>query len=165
MQKVWPSLQRAAVAPFGFADATLVSNDPYLLLPRFLAENALDVPETDVKTGLPYAEQGGEFHVILAEQLTGHAFSQTYQERFIADFAETAAQLHAQFPGLQIRKAGAVFYAAEAAASAKREISLIGGLSAAAIVLLVLAVFRSLQPIFFALTAMASGVAAAWLPT
>ncbi len=148
------SAKAMVFAPLGFANAALLQNDPYLLLPRFLAENAQSAPDRDVETGLPFWEQEGAFHFILNHRLIDSPFSPGFQTRFEATVALQSEQLMAQFGDLNIRKTGAIVYASHATSSAKWEISRIGGLSVFAILILVLMVFRGLQPILFSLLAM-----------
>lgn len=63
----------------------------------------------------------------------------------------------ADWPDLTVSRAGAVFYAADGAAQARREIALIGGVSAIAILVLLLGCFRTLRAAIGTLAVTAAG--------
>jgi predicted exporter len=63
----------------------------------------------------------------------------------------------ARWPDVRTDRAGAVFYAEEGARQARREVALIGGVSAVAIILLLLACFRRPQAIVGTLAVTAAG--------
>ena len=135
-----------ALDPFGFFDR-YVASLPYRNL-RLELDDGLLVARSDSGAGL---------HVLVSAELPGSAYADSVQAPVIAALAQAQDQLGA---GVELLRTGAVFFAADARSAAQREVDLIGLGSVAGIVLLLLAVFRSLRPMLLGLLTVCIGLAA-----
>lgn len=142
----------------GMADARLLTNDPYLLLPAFMTSLPVPASRLTLVDGWPSVSVDGITWVLVSGRLTGRAYGLSDQQAFVDGYAKAAQQAQAQAPGLRLLRLGAVFYAQAGAAQAMAETSFIGVISTIGTVLLLLAVFRSLSPLLLSLLAIASGL-------
>ncbi|HEX4081048.1 MAG TPA: hypothetical protein VHX61_19465 [Rhizomicrobium sp.] len=151
--------------PGGLADAKLVAHDPFFLLPAFLL--ALPLPQSHFApdNGMLSAREGNETYVLVSADLAGDPYAIGFQTQFGTFVSKTFAALRAHTPGLDVLRTGAVFYAREAADEAMREISVIGVVSLAATLALILLVFHGLRPIVLGFLAIAVGVLCAVVGT
>lgn len=129
-----------------FADSRLLAADPFLLLPSFLA--ALPRPAT--KLGLDGGRlgitQNGMSWVLVSGRIVGDAYELDFQERLIAILEGAYREQAAAHPGLQMKRAGAVFFARAGANTGMREASTLGTISLFGTLLLIVAVFRRAAP-------------------
>ncbi|HET7594734.1 MAG TPA: hypothetical protein VFK49_04720 [Stellaceae bacterium] len=142
--------------PAAIADSALLRRDPFLLLPAFLAELPTPLPRLLPDDGALSVTDGGKTYVLVAAQLSGDVYALAAQDRFMHAFAAAEDRLRTRLPGLEVLRFGAVFYAHAGAAAATTETSAITIVSLVGTVVLVLAVFRALRPLW--LTAVAIGV-------
>ena len=147
--------------PLGMADGRLLQNDPFLLLPAFIGSLPLPASRLAVDEGLLSVRDGDTTWVLIAGQLSGGPYELETQRRLVDTLTTAVAEQRATLPELQVLTVGAVFYAKAGAEQALRESSIIGGLSLAATILLVLVVFRALRPLWLSLLAIAVGVTTA----
>jgi predicted exporter len=138
--------------PFGFFD-NFITSLPYRHL-RFDLDDGLLVVRAKTK-GAP------GIHVLVSAELAGSAYDDRVQRSSIAAVAAAEAAAHRAAPQAQVLRAGAVFFAEAARGSAERDVELIGAGSLAGIVLLMLAVFRSVRPLALGLLTVLTGLAAA----
>ncbi|MDR2244081.1 MAG: hypothetical protein LBE15_01565 [Burkholderiales bacterium] len=101
-------------------------------------------------------------HAVLFYQLTQSAFSSDLQTRLNADLATVRNELarlfpEAQFPDVQLLRAGVVLHAAAAAQKARFEMSLIGGGALLCCLLLTWYVFRSFKALRLILLSLGVG--------
>ena len=152
---------RALSQVFGFigmGDARMLRDDPFLLLPGFFA--ALPVPNARLApdAGMLSLTQDGTTWVLIHARLRGEPFALDVQ-RQLSDLLDPAiARLLGTQPGLEILRLGAVFFAQAAAAAAMGESALIGIVSTIGAVLVVLAAFRALTPVWLSLLSIGVGV-------
>ncbi|MGE5540454.1 MAG: MMPL family transporter [Gemmatimonas sp.] len=142
----------------GMADARLLRADPYLLMPAFLAALPLPMSRLTLDDGMLTVRADGTTWILLAGRVLGDPYNLDVQERVThaLDTAMTAAD--AAHPGIGLLRLGAVFYARAGGEQALHESSMIGIASVIGSVVLVLAVFRSLTPLWLNLLAVAVGV-------
>lgn len=141
-----------AADPFGLFDAWLESL-PYRQF-RLTPEN-----------GWLTVREAGRTWVLVSAELAGSAFDPAAQITLQARLQATEAEMRQRWPGIQVLRAGAVFHAAAARASAEREMRVIGIGSLLGIVTLLLLVYRSPGPLGLGLLSVAVGVCAAMLAT
>jgi predicted exporter len=156
--------RRALAAAYGIggmASAALLQNDPFLLLPHFLA--ALPVPHTALALddGMLSATRDGKTWVLVSGTLKGEAYALDVQKRLAAVLDGTEGSLKAVHPHLTLLRTGAVFYARAGAETALDETSAIGAVSVVLTVLLLIAAFRSLYPLVLSLLVIGVGMATA----
>jgi len=145
-------------APASPIDGRLLAADPFLLLPAFLA----DLPTSAgrlVPDGnrLVVSDRSGTWAFISGE-LLGEPLQLDFQDRFAAAYDAAVRDLQAVAPGASVRRLGALFYAHAGAREAMDEISIIGFVSMAAAVLLVILVFRAAWPLVLCVMAIGVGV-------
>lgn len=110
-------------------------------------------------------KNGGTNWVLVSGELAGSAFDPAVQNGLQAALPAAEAELRRRWPGIQVLRAGAVFHATAARASAEHEMNVIGIGSLAGIVLLLLLVYRSPGPLALGLLSVGVGVCAAMLAT
>jgi predicted exporter len=146
----------------GMSDASLLTRDPFLLLPAYFASLPLPLSRVTADEGALSVRDGERTYMFISAQLLGQAFSLRDQDRFAAFFDEVERRLKDQVPGLEVLRAGAVFYAREAARQALDESSAIGTLSLIGTVLLIVAVFGAVRPLWLSVLVIAVGVLCAF---
>jgi predicted exporter len=142
----------------GMADARLLKADPYLLMPAFLSDLPLPASRLTLDDGMLTARDGNTTWIMLAGRIAGDPYSLDVQDRVahVVD-AATSAQRDAH-GGIELLRLGAVFFARAGGQQAIHESSMIGIASAIGTVLLILAVFRALTPLWLNLLAVATGI-------
>ncbi len=97
--------------PVGFADARLLREDPFLLLPTYLMSRASPLTRLSPDDGILSVVDGGKTYVLISAHLNDNIFAMSVQDRFVDIVDAAAAALKAKTPDLEILRAGAVFYA------------------------------------------------------
>ncbi|QYJ75144.1 MMPL family transporter [Shewanella sp. FJAT-52076] len=153
----------ALYSAFGFASSELISEDPLLLFPALMQSfgKGHRLSEED---GILLGNSGGQTAAIIMAKGKDSVFSPKAQEAQLEAINAAFTRVN-QGKQLSLLKAGALFHAHEATQSAKAEVSLIGSLSLAGVVLLVLQSFRSLMPLLMASLTLASAMVSASLFT
>ena len=151
--------------PTGFANARLIGHDPFLLLPNYFL--ALPLPQSHLMAdnGILSVRDGNNTYVLVSADLAGDPYALKYQTEFNGFLARTLGMLQVQTPGLKVLRTGAVFYASEGANEAMSETSIIGFVSTAATLALILLVFHGLRPIVLGFIAISAGVLCAFVGT
>ena len=148
--------------PIPVASVALLRNDPFFLLPSYLASLPSPLPRLGPDDGWLSVQDGSRTYVLVTAQLSGSVFSLDFQNRFVADLGATEARLRAQFPELVILRVGSVFYAQDAGKIASKETAEISLVSLVGTVLLILAVFRAIRPLLLCLLSIGVGVLCAF---
>ena len=150
----------SAYTPLGFARPFELTDDPL-----GLAADALNVAATNGAAQLEddylAVHRGGRVYALIRAQLAGNPYALPVQNQVLD--ALTAARLAAQKvdPDAAAIGAGVVLHAAAGARRAQGEIAWFGTLGTLTIVVLMLAVFRSLWPLLLTLAILALASAAA----
>ncbi len=155
-------IQRALSQVYGFlgmADARLLRNDPFLLMPAYFAGLPLPLSRLTPDEGMLSLRDGATTWVLVAGQLIGEPYALDVQDRLTQSLDLDG--LKAAQPGLEVLRLGAVFFAKAGAEEALGETSMIGVASTVGTVLLVLAVFRALSPLWLSLLVIGTGVMSA----
>ena len=152
---------RALAKVFGFVgivDAAQVRGDPFLLLTDFFAALPLPAQRLQPDEGMLSLRTDGTTWVMLAGSVAGDPFALDFQ-RDLADRLDAAqAAAAAAYPGLQVLRLGAVFFARAGAVQALDESTLIAIASLLGTVVLVLVAFRSAQALWLTVLAMGVGI-------
>ncbi|WP_193370916.1 MMPL family transporter [Pelagibius marinus] len=152
------------LSPLGSPGSSLIEADPLLLLPDFLSSlRAAQPSKIRLKEGFLTVQDEDGFHVLIVGVLAASPFSVANQEALGARLREARAHVAQQNPKASLMVAGVFPYAAAGTEAARREISIVGSGSLLGILLLFLAVFRSLRPFLMAGLAIASGCLAGFV--
>lgn len=146
----------------GIGDAGLLKRDPFLLLPAYFASLPLPLSRVTADEGALVVRDGGRTYMFISAQLLGQAFALRDQDRFAAFFDQAEHRLKDRVPGLEVLRAGAVFYAREAARQALDESFAIATLSLVGTILLIVVVFGTLRPLWLSVLVIAVGVLCAF---
>lgn len=103
--------------------------------------------------------------VLVSGELAGSAFDPALQKAIQASLSVAEHEIRQRWPDVAILRAGAVFHATAARASAEREMHVIGLGSLVGIVLLLLLTYRSFGPLALGLVSVGVGLCAAVLAT
>lgn len=161
-QQIVDRARAALYAPVPMVDAALMRADPFLLYPAWLASLPTPLPRLAPDDGILTVRDGGETYVLVLAQLAGNVYSLAFQDRFMAMFDAAERHLHERSPDLAVLRTGALFYAHDGAQTSTRETSAIGIVSLVGTVVLVLAVFRALRPLWLCALAIGVGVLCAF---
>ncbi|MFB2643529.1 MMPL family transporter [Shewanella bicestrii] len=153
---------------FSYANSQLLTQDPLLLFPANLLALApssklsasqgilIAHPQSvDTKQGVNSSE--GVAAIVMAKG-TESAFNPNAQLRQQAALTQALNAVSAQYAGIKVLQAGALFHAIEATNTAKSEISVLGLASLLGVVLLVWLAFRSVMPLLLAMVTIGSGL-------
>ncbi|QYK09493.1 MMPL family transporter [Shewanella mangrovisoli] len=153
---------------FSYANSQLLTQDPLLLFPANLLALApssklsasqgilLAHPQgVDTKQGVDNSE--GVAAIVMAKG-TESAFNPNAQLRQQAALTQALNAVSAQYAGIKVLQAGALFHAIEATNTAKSEISVLGLASLLGVVSLVWLAFRSVMPLLLAMVTIGSGL-------
>ncbi|CAA7627917.1 conserved membrane hypothetical protein [Candidatus Terasakiella magnetica] len=152
---------RALSQIFGFAgmaDSRLLARDPFMLFPAFLGQLPVPANRLVLDDGWPSVTADGLTWVLLSGRLAGGATDLDFQRRFVQAVEGGAAD---RTPGYRVLRLGAVFFAEAGARQAMEESVRIGLFSLLGTIVLVVAVFRSFQPLLLAVAAIGVGLLAA----
>lgn len=155
-------VEKALAQIFGvgtIADSNLLRSDPFLLLPSFIL--SLPFPRTSltIDEGLLSQTDAKQAHIVVLSSLKASPYALDVQKQLLAAIDNSLALSSAASPGLDVKRLGAVFYAAAGSRQAIDEASLLSLLSFLGITLLVIVVFRQIRPIFQNLLVVLVGVA------
>ncbi|MDO9225002.1 MAG: MMPL family transporter [Pseudomonadota bacterium] len=153
-----------AADPFGLFDAWLQSL-PYQQFRLTVEDGWLSLREGGNSGGNSGGKSGEMTWVLVSGELAGSAFDPVVQQGLQASLPAAEEELKRRWPGIQVLRAGAVFHATAARASAEREMHVIGVGSLLGIILLLLLVYRSPGPLALGLLSVGVGVCVAVLTT
>ena len=145
------------VSPFSSFNATQILTDPFGFYPRYVTSFPFDNSlQTDADGNL-YVDSEGKTWYVFQGEVTEKIFSLKLQEKISESLLPLLSQIENE-TNTEVLRVGAAFYSAAGAQQAKNEISEIGFISTVGIILLLLLVFRSLNPILLALTVISTGL-------
>lgn len=148
-----------------FADAKLLAADPFLLLPRFLAD--LPVPESRLELDQDRlsVEEHNVTWVLIAGRLLTDPYELDTQEKLVSALDRKIAELRGTDRTLSVKRTGAVFFAHAGANTGLAEASLLGSISLVGTVALLLLVFRHPLPLMLNVFTLLVGTGAALAAT
>lgn len=139
----------------------LLATDPFQLSYRFgIAAASDDSQAVSMDDGYLVGSRNDKRYVLVTARLSQSPFDQTLQQEVIARIAEVEARFAQSSVPSQLIRTGALFYTADAYATASREISLFGGASLLLVLGLMLLSFRRLSPILLVAVVLIFGIGA-----
>jgi predicted exporter len=159
------TLKRRLNEPFGANVGPKLGDDPFGWLQHWLDRQPWNrstlVPEDDLLT----AHRDDASYVLVVATLDGSSYDDGVQRRALGALDEAERAVVAKYPGTQLLRTGAIFYAAAARAGAERDTHVVGIASTVGIAILLLFVFRSMRPLLIAFLSTALGVVGATVAT
>ncbi|QDK18366.1 hypothetical protein ES815_08620 [Leclercia adecarboxylata] len=110
-------------------------------------------------------DDAGNYWYLLHGELAGSSFDMQQTHRLVTRLHDLESQLKTQYPQAQLLSRGTVFYSDYASQQAKRDISTLGVATVLGVILLIVAVFRSLRPLLLCLLSIAMGALAGTVTT
>ncbi|KAB0643708.1 MMPL family transporter [Burkholderia latens] len=158
-------LARRLYAPPDDGLQTAVADDPFGWLQHWLGALPLAASDLSIEDGMLVSHRDRATGVLVMTSLPGSAYESKIQHAVRVATADAERALAADFHGVRIDRAGAVFYAEAARASAERDVHVIGAVSLAGIALLLMSVFRSPRLLVLAFASTAFGIVCALAAT
>ncbi|MFP3505203.1 MMPL family transporter [Burkholderia sp. SIMBA_062] len=144
---------------------TAVADDPFGWVQHWLGELPLAASNLSLEDGMLVSHHAGATGVLVMTSLAGSAYESSVQHAVRVATADAERALAADFRGVRVDRAGAVFHAEAARASAERDVHVIGAVSLAGIALLLMSVFRSPRLLVLAFASTAFGIVCALAAT
>ena len=154
---------RRMLSPLGPPRLVPIESDPFGLFSQWLL-NTASQSALRISGSRLVAQDGGQSWVLVLVELTDDA-SSVSSEQALRPVLARALDAGKKAGASEILRSGFLFHAAEASASAQREISIIGTGSTLGVILLMLFVFRSLRPMLLVLLTIAVGCVCALATT
>lgn len=132
-----------------------IDKDPFGWFTEYLTEFS----------SVPRANENLKSFTAVHVRLTGGGLETTVQERLQKVLSHLESEIRSDYPETQLLRSGVIFFAAEAAREAKRDITTIGSISIIAIVGLLLMTFFSLRPLLLPFLSVSSGITFAFIVT
>jgi predicted exporter len=159
---------RAVAQAFGFAspvDARLLSADPFLLLPSFLASLPAPLGRLTLDDGLLTVVDGAMTWVFVPITLRHEAFDLQVEQELVGAIDGAVERITRATPDLRVLRVGAIFFANHGAHTAIEEASWLTIISIVGTIVLIVGVFHRLAPLLLNLLAVATGIAMAFAGT
>ncbi|NUF48706.1 MMPL family transporter [Gilliamella sp. ESL0250] len=152
-------IQSQIYSPFSGISATELNKDPLLLTRASQLKQLSNTGNLTIKNNWLTGQdkQGNVWYMIYA-QLNGSSFDLNQSHQIVTALETLSEQLKTNYPGTEILKRGVLFYSDNASIEAKKDISTIGSLSIIGIIVLIIAVFRSITPILLSLLSILIGI-------
>ncbi|WP_436876331.1 MMPL family transporter [Siccibacter turicensis] len=138
-----------------------LQNDPLMLVrgaQLALAQNANRMRLMD--GWLVTQDETGRYWYLLHGELAGSSFDMQQTHKVVSTLASLKKQLTDAFPEARLLSRGTLFYSDYASQQAKEDISTLGVATVAGVILLIVAVFRSLRPLMLCLLSISVGALA-----
>lgn len=143
-----------------------LQNDPLMLMrgsQLSLSQNSQKLRLMD--SWLVTKDEAGNYWYLLHGELSGSSFDMQQTHRLVTTLHDLKGQLKTHYPQAQLLSRGTVFYSDYASQQAKRDISTLGVATILGVILLIVAVFRSLRPLLLCLLSIAIGALAGTVAT
>lgn len=138
-----------------------LQNDPLMLMrgsQLALAQNSQKLRLMD--GWLVTQDAAGNYWYLLHGELAGSSFDMQQTHQLVTTLHDLEEKLKGQYPQAQILSRGTVFYSDYASQQAKRDVSTLGVATLLGVILLIVAVFRSLRPLLLCLLSIGIGALA-----
>ncbi len=143
-----------------------LQNDPLMLMRGSQLSLAQNSQKLRLMDGwLVTKDDAGNYWYLLHGELAGSSFDMQQTHRLVTRLHDLESQLKTQYPQAQLLSRGTVFYSDYASQQAKRDISTLGVATVLGVILLIVAVFRSLRPLLLCLISIAMGALAGTVTT
>ncbi|WP_039057330.1 MMPL family transporter [Enterobacter sp. Bisph1] len=143
-----------------------LQNDPLMLMrgsQLALAQNSQKLRLMD--GWLVTQDDKGNYWYLLHGELAGSSFDMQQTHQLVTTLNALHETLKTHFPQAQLLSRGTVFYSDYASQQAKRDVSTLGLVTILGVILLIVAVFRSLTPLLLCLLSIATGALAGTVAT
>ena len=110
-------------------------------------------------------DKQGNYWYLMHGELAGSSFDMQQTHRLVTTLKTLEAELKAQYPQAKLLSRGTLFYSDYASQQAKQDISTLGVATLFGVILLIMAVFRSLRPLLLCLISIAIGALAGTVVT
>ncbi|WEF28390.1 MMPL family transporter [Klebsiella aerogenes] len=141
-------------------------NDPLMLMRGSQLAMAKSGQRMQLQDGWLVAKDAqGNLWYLLHGELAGSSFDMQQTHRLVTTLGKLEEQLKARYPQAQLLSRGTVFYSDYASQQAKHDISTLGAATLFGVILLILAVFRSLRPLLLCLISIGAGALAGTVVT
>ena len=107
----------------------------------------------------------GNYWYLIHGELAGQSFDMQQTHRLVTTLGTLENELKARFPQAQLLSRGTAFYSDYASQQAKKDISTLGAVTVLGLLLLIVAVFRSLRPLLLCLMSIGVGALAGTVVT
>jgi predicted exporter len=152
-------IQSQIYSPFSGISATELNKDPLLLTRASQLSQLSNTGNLTIKNNwLTGQDKQGNVWYMIHAQLKGSSFDINKSHQIVTELEALAQQLQKNYPGTEILKRGVIFYSDNASIEAKKDISTISGLSIIGIIILIIAIFRSVTPILLSLLSILIGI-------
>ncbi|MXG37024.1 hypothetical protein GRW62_34110, partial [Escherichia coli] len=138
-----------------------LQNDPLMLMrgsQLALAQNGQKMQLMD--DWLVTKDDAGNYWYLLHGELAGSSFDMQQTHRLVTTLKALEETLKTHYPQAQLLSRGTVFYSDYASQQAKRDISTLGVATVLGVILLIVAVFRSVRPLLLSMLSIAIGALA-----
>ena len=138
-----------------------LQNDPLMLMrgsQLALAQNSQKLRLMD--GWLVTQDAAGNYWYLLHGELAGSSFDMQQTHQLVTTLHDLEEKLKGQYPQAQLLSRGTVFYSDYASQQAKRDVSTLGVATLLGVILLIVAVFRSLRPLLLCLLSIGIGALA-----
>lgn len=145
-------------SPVSGVSSAEISADPLLLMRGSALAEAGSGWSLQLVDGWPSGtDASGRRYRILQASAGEAAASPGCVSELVASIQGAEREIEQAFPGTRIVAQGALFYSDYAASSAKRDMTVLGGISALALLAILAAAFRSALPLFLCLASIGAG--------
>ena len=143
-----------------------LQNDPLMLMRGSQLSLAQNSQKLRLMDGwLVTKDEAGNYWYLLHGELAGSSFDMQQTHKLVTTLHGLEGQLKTHYPQAQLLSRGTVFYSDYASQQAKRDISTLGVATVLGVILLIVAVFRSLRPLLLCLISIATGALAGTVAT
>lgn len=143
-----------------------LQNDPLMLMRGSQLSLSQNGQKLRLMDGwLVTRDEAGNYWYLLHGELAGSSFDMQQTHRLVTTLHDLEGQLKTHYPQAQLLSRGTAFYSDYASQQAKRDISTLGVATILGVILLIVAVFRSLRPLLLCLLSIAIGALAGTVAT
>ena len=143
-----------------------LQNDPLMLMrgsQLAMAKNGQRLRLMD--SWLVTQDEQGNYWYLLHGELAGSSFEMQQTHKLVTTLGTLESELKARYPQAQLLSRGTMFYSDYASQQAKQDVSTLGVATVIGVLLLIIAVFRSLRPLLLCLLSIATGALAGTVVT
>lgn len=138
-----------------------LQNDPLMLMRGSQLAMAKNGQRLRLMDGWLVAQDDqGNYWYLLHGELAGSSFDMQQTHQLVTTLNTLEGELKAQYPQAQLLSRGTMFYSDYASQQAKRDVSTLGVATLFGVILLIVAVFRSLRPLLLCLISIGIGALA-----
>ncbi|MFS9434587.1 MMPL family transporter [Citrobacter sp. C348] len=143
-----------------------LQNDPLMLMRGSQLAMAKNGQRLRLMDGwLVAQDEQGNYWYLLHGELAGSSFDMQQTHQLVTTLNTLEGELKAQYPQAQLLSRGTMFYSDYASQQAKRDVSTLGVATLLGVILLIVAVFRSLRPLLLCLISIGIGALAGTVVT